>query len=99
MNLEHSKNGNLAKLTLQNDLISNDDFRAFKQVILQYLDEDADVEILMQDTNNISSAAVGFFLKIIYDDKKNVTINVTTENLYKTFKRLQLLDKLNIQKI
>lgn len=92
-------NGAVVTITVEGDVITNDDFRYMKQEILQHIGTAERIELVMRGTDNISSAAVGFFLKVIFDDKKNINIKTTTKNLHDTFKRLKLDDKLNVEKI
>lgn len=97
MTLTTTKNGDKVVITVEGDVITNDDFRYMKQEVLQHLGSATQIDLVMQGTDNISSAAVGFFLKVIFDDKKNIHIKTTTKNLYDTFKRLRLEDKLNVE--
>lgn len=99
MTLNTDKSGNIVTITVEGDVITNDDFRYMKQEILQHIGTAGQIDLVMQGTDNISSAAVGFFLKVIFDDKKNIHIKTTTKNLHDTFKRLKLEDKLNVVKM
>ncbi len=101
MELVKKSEGSTLKLSVIGDVASIEDTAELKAEINKIFEEksSAIVDIVFEDAASLSSALLGFLLKIIQGDKRSVTIYPKNESLYKVLGRINLIDMLNVKKL
>jgi hypothetical protein len=76
-----------------------EDYLEIKKAVSSMLDEGKNsIVIKLPETPVITSALIGFFLKLIYEEKVKLTIYVKNEKLFDMLTVLNLVNIFNVKK-
>lgn len=95
MNIKVSGN----ELTIIGNMTGIDDYKMIKEKINEVINEgEKSIVLHTPSPFAITSSAVGFFSKIVFQDKIKLTIFVTDAVLYSLMEDLNLIETFNITK-
>ena len=77
----------------------NTEVAEIKSVISNLVSSSKIVTIQFENSYVIPSSLIGFLLKVIHDDKINLTVKVKQKELYDLLDRLNLVSALNVSKV
>jgi anti-anti-sigma regulatory factor len=98
MEFSTTTSGSKTVITIKGDVASITDTANIKEEISKIIEKNPNnaIDIIFQESHSISSAFLGYLLKIIQGDQKNITLYPKNSSLYIVLKRINLLQMLNV---
>lgn len=88
-------------IVISGDIKSIDDYQKIKEVVRDLIVH-RNVEAItvdIPDSASVTSSVIGFFLKLVYEDKINMSLQVKNERLYSLLETLNLTDAFNVSRV
>jgi hypothetical protein len=89
----------VSEIVVNGTVKSVSDYQEIKSIVTSVLREGSkELSIYMPDAYSITSSVIGFFLKLVYQDRINLRLFVTDERLYGLLSDLNLSEPFKVEK-
>jgi hypothetical protein len=85
-------------VTIKGNIKSIGDFQAIKTCLDTIAEDTSSISINIVDSISITSSVIGYFTKLVYNDKINIILKVGDKRLYHLLDELSLISIFNVQK-
>lgn len=98
MNYKINESGERVVIEIEGNLVTIDEFATLKDVLIKLYakNPNAKVDLIFFDACSISSALLGYLLKLVQGEGKDICIYPKTNTLYNVFKKINLLTLLKV---
>jgi hypothetical protein len=90
----------VSEIVVQGTVKSVSDYQEIKKVVSGLLRGDGkELSIYMPDSYSITSSVIGFFLKLVYQDRVDLKLFIADERLYGLLNDLNLSEPFKVEKM
>ncbi len=89
-----------SEVTITGNIKTIEDYLDIKKVMKKMIEEGVDsISIKIPDSASITSALIGFLLRLVHEDRVKLSVYVRNDKLFNLFEVMNLITIFNVKKI